>query len=130
MIICEQWCPAIPAPVPRLPLNQSTHPADGPVYRQSQIVRIGKHTFLSVVDLKFGLAIRTDFFAWIGISARIRQNGHFKSAALRGGVFSYAAQAVPPINAENAGRDHLWTENSYNKAIPFAQISHKRLFKL
>jgi hypothetical protein len=56
-----------PAPIPPLPLNQPTIPADGSLYRQSQVVWIGKHTFPSVVDLKFGLAIRTDIFTRFGI---------------------------------------------------------------
>jgi hypothetical protein len=33
-----------------------------------------------------------------------------KSAALRGGVLVYAAQAIPPIDAEIAEKGHLWTE--------------------
>jgi hypothetical protein len=59
-------------------LNQSTHPADGPVYRQSQFVWIDKQTFRSVVDLKFCLTIRTDFFIRIGISDRIETKGAFQ----------------------------------------------------
>jgi hypothetical protein len=35
-----------------------------------------------------------------------------KSAALRGGVLLYAAQAMPPIDAEIAEKGHLWTETS------------------
>jgi hypothetical protein len=34
-----------------------------------------------------------------------------KSAALRGGVLVYVAQAIPPIDAEIAEKGHLWTEN-------------------
>jgi hypothetical protein len=33
-----------------------------------------------------------------------------KSRALRGGVLVYAAQAIPPIDAEIAEKGHLWTE--------------------
>jgi hypothetical protein len=33
-----------------------------------------------------------------------------KSAALRGGVLVYAAQAIPPIDAEIAEKGHLWME--------------------
>jgi hypothetical protein len=33
-----------------------------------------------------------------------------KSAALRGGILVYAAQAITPIDAEIAEKDHLWTE--------------------
>ena len=66
-----------PAPIPPLPLNQSTHPADGPVYRQFQIVWISKHTFPPVFDLKFGVAVRTDFFTWIGIRERIETERAF-----------------------------------------------------
>jgi hypothetical protein len=36
-----------------------------------------------------------------------------KSAALRGGILLYAAQAIPPIDAEIAEKGHLWTETSY-----------------
>lgn len=56
-----------PAPIPSILLNQSTYTADGSVYRQFQFVWIGKHTFTFVVDLKFSLPFRTDFFTWIGI---------------------------------------------------------------
>jgi hypothetical protein len=31
---------------------------------------------------------------------------------LRGGELVYAAQAIPPIDAEIAEKDHLWTETS------------------
>ena len=31
---------------------------------------------------------------------------------LRGGILLYAAQAIPPIDAEIAEKGHLWTENS------------------
>jgi hypothetical protein len=31
---------------------------------------------------------------------------------LRGGVHVYAAQAIPPIDAEIAGKGHLWTETT------------------
>jgi hypothetical protein len=31
---------------------------------------------------------------------------------LRGGILLYAAQEIPPINAEIAGKGHLWTETS------------------
>jgi hypothetical protein len=34
----------------------------------------------------------------------------WKSAALRGGVLSCAAQAIPPIDAEIAEKSHLWME--------------------
>jgi hypothetical protein len=30
---------------------------------------------------------------------------------LRGGILLYAAQAIPPIDAEIAEKGHLWTEN-------------------
>jgi hypothetical protein len=33
-----------------------------------------------------------------------------KSAALRGGVFVYGAQVIPPIDAEIAEKGHFWTE--------------------
>jgi hypothetical protein len=32
---------------------------------------------------------------------------------LRGGILLYAAQTIPPIDAEIAGKGHLWTETSY-----------------
>ena len=32
---------------------------------------------------------------------------------LRGGILLYAAQAIPPIDAEIAEKGHLWTETSY-----------------
>jgi hypothetical protein len=32
---------------------------------------------------------------------------------LRGGVLVYAAQAIPPIDAEIAEKGHLWVETSY-----------------
>ncbi len=31
---------------------------------------------------------------------------------LRGGVLAYAAQAIPPIDAEIVGKGHLWTETN------------------
>jgi hypothetical protein len=31
---------------------------------------------------------------------------------LRGGILLYAAQAIPPIDAEIAGKGHFWTETS------------------
>jgi hypothetical protein len=31
---------------------------------------------------------------------------------LRGGVLAYAAQAIPPIDAEIVEKGHLWTETS------------------
>jgi hypothetical protein len=31
---------------------------------------------------------------------------------LRGGILLYAAQAIPPIDAEIAEKGHLWTETS------------------
>jgi hypothetical protein len=41
---------------------------------------------------------------------------------LRGGILVYAAQAIPPIDAEIAKKDHLWTENrlfgSINGLLP------------
>jgi hypothetical protein len=67
-------------------LNQTTHPADGPVYRQFQIVWIDKHTFPSVVDLKFGLAFRTDSFPRIGISDRIETERAFQNGGIVKGV--------------------------------------------
>jgi hypothetical protein len=63
-------------------LNQSTHPADGPVHRQSQVVRIDKHTFHSIVDLKFSLAIRTDFLTWIEISDRVEPEQAFQISGI------------------------------------------------
>ena len=37
--------------------------------------------------------------------------GKFKKIkGLRGGVLLYTAQAIPPIDAEIAGKGHLWTE--------------------
>jgi hypothetical protein len=69
--------PAIPATIPPLPLNQTTHPADAAVYRQSQFVWIGKHAFPSVIDLKSNLAFLTDFITWIGISDRTKTEGAF-----------------------------------------------------
>jgi hypothetical protein len=36
-----------------------------------------------------------------------------KSAALRGGMLLYAAQAMLRIDAEMVKKGHLWTENSY-----------------
>ena len=35
-----------------------------------------------------------------------------KSAALRGDVLVYAAQAISPIDAEIAEKGHLWTETT------------------
>ena len=32
---------------------------------------------------------------------------------LRGGVLVYAAQTIPPIDAEIAEKGHLWTETNY-----------------
>ena len=32
---------------------------------------------------------------------------------MRGGVLVYAAQAIPPIDAEIAEKGHLWTETIY-----------------
>jgi hypothetical protein len=32
---------------------------------------------------------------------------------LRGGILLYAAQAIPPIDAEIAEKGHFWTENNY-----------------
>jgi hypothetical protein len=40
-----------------------------------------------------------------------------KSAALRGGVLLYAAQAIPPIDAEIAEKGHLWTETSLQEGL-------------
>jgi hypothetical protein len=37
---------------------------------------------------------------------------------LRGGVLLYAAQAIPPIDAEIVERGHLWTETIYVSAEP------------
>ena len=37
---------------------------------------------------------------------------------LRGGILLYAAQAIPPIDAEIAGKGHLWTETNYEALIP------------
>jgi hypothetical protein len=71
--------PAISATILSHPLNQSTHPADGFIYRHSQFAWIDKHTFPSVVDLKFGLAIQIDFSAWIGTSDRIETERAFYS---------------------------------------------------
>jgi hypothetical protein len=31
---------------------------------------------------------------------------------LRGGILLYAAQAIPPIDAEIAEKGHLWTETN------------------
>jgi hypothetical protein len=39
-----------------------------------------------------------------------------KSAALRGGILLYAAQAVPPIDAEIAEKGHLWTETIWHRS--------------
>jgi hypothetical protein len=36
---------------------------------------------------------------------------------LRGGILLYAAQAIPPIDAEIAEKGHLWTENIYTAAF-------------
>jgi hypothetical protein len=33
---------------------------------------------------------------------------------LRGGILLYAAQAIPPIDAEIAEKGHLWTETNLN----------------
>ena len=35
----------------------------------------------------------------------------------RGGVLVYAAQVIPPIDAEIAEKGHLWTEISLDKTI-------------
>jgi hypothetical protein len=37
---------------------------------------------------------------------------------LRGGVLLYAAQAIPPIDAEIAEKGHLWTETNYDPPGP------------
>jgi hypothetical protein len=37
---------------------------------------------------------------------------------LRGGILLYAAQAIPPIDAEIAEKGHLWTENRLIRAQP------------
>jgi len=36
---------------------------------------------------------------------------------LRGGILVYAAQAIPPIDAEIAEKGHLWTETTYPEAF-------------
>ena len=36
---------------------------------------------------------------------------------LRGGILLYAAQVIPPIDAEIAGKGHLWTETIYTAAF-------------
>jgi hypothetical protein len=59
-------------------LNQSAHPADGPVYRQFHVLWIEKHTLHSVVDLKCNLAFLTDFFTRIGIRGRIETEWAFQ----------------------------------------------------
>ncbi|MGD8951780.1 MAG: hypothetical protein PVG62_13615, partial [Desulfobacterales bacterium] len=35
---------------------------------------------------------------------------------LRGGILLYAAQAIPPIDAEIAEKGYLWTETSLSEA--------------
>jgi hypothetical protein len=35
-----------------------------------------------------------------------------KSVELRGGILLYAAQAIPPIDAEIAEKGHLWLETN------------------
>jgi len=37
---------------------------------------------------------------------------------LRGGIRWYAAQAIPPIDAEIGQKDHLWMETNYIPAFP------------
>jgi hypothetical protein len=32
---------------------------------------------------------------------------------MRGGILLYAAQAIPPIDADIVEKGHLWTETSY-----------------
>jgi hypothetical protein len=39
-----------------------------------------------------------------------------KSAALRGGILLYAAQAIPPIDAEIAKKGHLWMETIWHRS--------------
>jgi hypothetical protein len=77
---------AIPAAIPPLPLNQSTRPADGSLYRQSQVVWIGKYTIPSVVDFKFCLAIRTDSFTRNGISDGFQTERAFQIDGIVKGV--------------------------------------------
>jgi len=40
-----------------------------------------------------------------------------KIKELRGGVLVYAAQAIPPIDAEIAEKGHLWTETIYTASF-------------
>jgi hypothetical protein len=41
---------------------------------------------------------------------------------LRGGVLLYAAQAIPPIDAEIAEKGHLWTETSLFLDCNFSSV--------
>jgi hypothetical protein len=43
---------------------------------------------------------------------------------LRGGILMYVAQAIPPIDAEIAGKGHLWTETNYNYWLYRLQRPH------
>ena len=48
-----------------------------------------------------------------------------KSAELRGGILLYAAQAVPPIDAEIAEKGHFWTETIWPAAAG-SQVLRRR----
>ena len=67
-----------------------------PSYRQSQVVRIGKYTFPPVVDLKFGLAFRTDSFTRIRIRNRIETEGAFHR-----GLFCFNSKTFFPDGAND-----------------------------
>ena len=41
---------------------------------------------------------------------------------LCGGILLYAAQAIPPIDAEIAEKGHLWTETSYRSRVTCLSI--------
>jgi len=71
------------------------------------------------------LSLFTDYF--LTIHSFIKGTGKFpihKCAifckfkdikGLRGGVLLYAAQAIPPIDAEIAEKGHIWTETNYDR---------------
>jgi len=46
---------------------------------------------------------------------------------LRGGILLYAAQAIPPIDAEIAEKGHLWTETSLSTIGATVLMSKKRV---
>ena len=46
-----------------------------------------------------------------------------KIKELRGGILLYAAQAIPPIDAEIAEKGHLWTETIFARTPAPTELS-------